>query len=176
MDLNATILCRLRRGLSGERETRLAHHLALTSVHSCRCVVLGYRQPQMSERAINWLMFTCGLGLLPLLARLVVWLISTNSVEPIATGDLVAFGLVLHSANINEVNRASNKDDKFRSVHVGVSILFLVVYSILLYATIDSAGRNLSTVLVIATLMAVFTFILSFSVMLEERMGAVHRE
>ena len=119
----------------------------------------------MGERTVSWLINTCLLGLVPVIARFLVWVISKEGVDPLAVSDLVAFGLVLHSANINEVNRVSGADSNWKTVHNGVSILFIVMYGVLLFATIASSS-NLSRTSVLYTTVAlsVASFALSWSV------------
>lgn len=121
----------------------------------------------MDEKTVNWLVFTCLLGLIPVLARLFLWSISTSGVEPVAVGDLVAFGLVLHSANINEVNRIAGADQRWKIVHNGTSVLFLVGYALSLCVTIIETENFSETGILHATIaMAIATFFLNFSVML----------
>jgi hypothetical protein len=119
----------------------------------------------MAERTVNWLIYTCLLGLVPVIARLLVWTMSNEGVDPFAVSDLVAFGLVLHSANINEVNRVSGADTNWKTVHNGMSILFIFLYGLLLFTTIAStANLNGTSILYTTLLLGVTSFILSWSV------------
>jgi hypothetical protein len=120
----------------------------------------------MGERTVNWLIYTCLLGLIPVIARLVVWLISTKGVDPIAISDLVAFGLVLHSANINEVNRIKDADSQWKTVHNGFSIVFIMVYALLLFGTIASSDNlNQSSILFTTLLLGLASLAISFSIL-----------
>ena len=119
----------------------------------------------MGERTVNWLVYTCLLGLIPAIARLFVWAMSDRGVDPFAISDLVAFGLVLHSANINEVNRVARSDTNWKTVHNGVSILFLVLYALLLFTTIASpTNLNRSSLLYTTLLLSAVSFALSWNV------------
>ena len=119
----------------------------------------------MGERTVNWLIYTCLLGLVPVVARLLVWVISNSGVDVLAISDLVAFGLVLHSANINEVNRSSHSDPEWQTVHNGVSILFIVLYALLLFATISSpTNLNKTSLLYTTLLLSAVSFGLSWNV------------
>jgi hypothetical protein len=126
----------------------------------------------MGERTVHWLIYTCLLGLVPVIARFVVWIISNNGVDVLAISDLVAFGLVLHSANINEVNRISQADTNWKTIHNGASILFIVLYALLLFATIASPSNLNSTALLYTTLLlSAVSVALSWSVFSRAQFG-----
>jgi len=117
----------------------------------------------MGERTVSWLIYTCLLGLIPVIARLFVWSISNSGVDALDISDLVAFGLVLHSAN--EVNRISRSDRNWKTVHNGMSVLFLVLYALLLFAVIASPSNlNRSALLDTTLLLSVVSFALSWNV------------
>ena len=119
----------------------------------------------MGEKTVNWLIYTCLLALIPAIARGFVWMLSTDGIEPVAVSDMVAFGLVLHSANINEVNRIPHQTQNWKTVHNGVSILFLVVYALLLFITMANPNNlNALSILRSAIILSIVSFLLSFSV------------
>lgn len=119
----------------------------------------------MTERAANWLIYTCLLGLIPVFCRLAVWLVVQNGVSPIATVDLIIFGLVIHSANINEVNRIADADPAWQTVHNGASIFFLIIYALFLFAAI-SEWENIQTtrLLIISLIMGLISIFLAITV------------
>lgn len=120
----------------------------------------------MSERTVNWLIYTCLLGLIPVIARLVVWAVSNEPIDPFAVVDMVAFGLVIHSSNINEVNRLKDEDERWKSVHNGTSILFIVVYALLFFAGISSPKNfNLESVTNITIFLSIVSFCLGLSIL-----------
>lgn len=124
----------------------------------------------MNERTVNWLIYTCLLGLIPVIARFFVWLISNDGVDLIAISDLVAFGLVLHSANINEINRISEEDTKWKTIHNGISIIFIVIYALLLFGTIASSSNlNKSSLLVTTLILSIVSFFISYGVLRREQ-------
>ncbi|MHA6724159.1 hypothetical protein [Sphingomonas sp. RS2018] len=85
--------------------------------------------------------------------------------EAFATADFVAFGLVLHSANINEVNRVAQNDEVWKTVHNGVSIIFLVVYALLLFTTIIPASQiNVFNAIRAAIVLSFVSLIISASI------------
>lgn len=128
------------------------------------------KQAPMQERTVNWLVFTCLVGLIPVIARLAVWVVSVSDVEPVAISDLVAFGLVLHSANINEVSRTKEGDSKWGAVQNGLSIVFLILYALALFTTILPTDKiNHRTLLESTIILAVVSFLLSLTVLQRKR-------
>jgi hypothetical protein len=127
----------------------------------------------MSERKISWLINTCLLGLLPAIARLVVWLIYNGGIEPLATSDFVAFGLVLHSSNINEVNRIAESDEVWKIAHNGLSVIFIVIYALLLFTTIIPSGQiNQHAALKTSILLSIVSFLLSSTIFFRSHVNA----
>lgn len=58
----------------------------------------------MENKKIKWLIYTVLVGLIPIMSRLLVWLVSNKvGIEILNASDFVAFGLVLHISNINEI-------------------------------------------------------------------------
>ncbi len=127
----------------------------------------------MNAHRTNWLVNTCLLGLLPAIARVFVWIIYTGSVDPVSTSDFVAFGLVLHSANINEVNRVSGTDDPWRITHNGLSVIFIVIYAIIMFSTIIPSNQiNKSSALSSSIILSIVSFIMSGTIFFRSRLAA----
>jgi hypothetical protein len=121
----------------------------------------------VTARTVEWLVYTCLLGLIPVAARLLVWSVSAKGVEPVAISDLVAFGLVLHSANIHEVGRLESADRRWTAVQYGISITFIVFYALLMFTTILSSDNlNQNAILRLSIAFCVVSFLLSISVLL----------
>jgi hypothetical protein len=119
----------------------------------------------MSDKAVNWITSTCLIGLIPVFLRLCVWFISKSGIEAIAMSDVVAFGLVLHSSNINEVNSVGGDDTNWRTVHTSLSICFIAVYGLLLYITISpNANVDMVRALYFALLLSVVSFVISWTI------------
>lgn len=95
------------------------------------------------ERVASWLVNTCLLGLIPVFARLFVWKIADKGVDPWSVSDLVSFGLVIHCVSINDISNSVRRDTAWKTVHNGLSILFIVMYGLLLFSTI-SVQENLN--------------------------------
>lgn len=111
------------------------------------------------DRLTSWFTNICLLGLIPVVARLFVWELSKQGVEPFAVSDLVAFGLVVHSANINEISR-SNFEEVWSNIHLVISILFIVLYALLLFTTILSIKDLRDTAILDSTgVLAIVSFV-----------------
>lgn len=117
----------------------------------------------------KWLAYTVLVGLIPILSRLLVWLISSNDVVlPFAAADLVAFGLVLHISNINELEHVASQGKSWKTIQNGVSVIFIALYSVL-FATLLLAERNptlinSNSLLVCVAILAATSFALSLSI------------
>jgi hypothetical protein len=119
----------------------------------------------LSNGTVEWLVYTCLLGLIPVLARLLVWIVASTGVEPLAVSDLVAFGLVLHSANIQKVGKIGDADPQWSTVHFGISITFIVLYALLMFTTIlPSKNLDQHNVINVSVFLCVVSFVLSFTV------------
>lgn len=119
----------------------------------------------MTDRAVTWLFYTCLLALIPAICRIAVWVIVEDGVQPFATIDLIVFGIVLHSANINEVNRISGADRAWKTMHNGISTFFLMIYSLLIFAAIlDDDRVDSAKLFLVSIAMGLVTFALGVSV------------
>ena len=87
----------------------------------------------MISPSTRWLLFTVVVGLIPVLVRLLAWVVSDpGAVKAFSASDLIAFGLVLHISNINEAARAGEFDLGWKAVLQVVSALFITFYGFLL--------------------------------------------
>jgi Na+/alanine symporter len=94
----------------------------------------------MEDKKIKWLIYTVIVGMLPILLRLLVWLVDkTKTIEPFSAADFVMFGLVLHISNINEIEHLPRLDKTWKTVQNGVSIVFITIYSVFFALTLLSS-------------------------------------
>ncbi|MBN5142305.1 hypothetical protein JY471_07195 [Stenotrophomonas maltophilia] len=120
----------------------------------------------MKGKKVKWLIYTVLVGLIPVLSRLMVWSVtSPGSVALISSSDFVAFGLVLHISNINEIEHFSGVDREWKTIQNGTSIAFIALYSVLFALTIigggliDGAAMNVCTLI-----LSMVSFLISYSV------------
>ena len=109
------------------------------------------------------------LGLIPALARLLISSISLNeNVSFINALDFVIFGLVLHTANINEVEHFRDEQKSWKTIQNGTSILFIFAYSLLFTCYLIEQSNpgtfSLTAITYISLGLAIVSFLISFSV------------
>lgn len=97
----------------------------------------------MENKNIKWLVYTVLVGLIPILSRLLVWGVTKDgTVELFNAADFVAFGLVLHISNINEIEHLSLDNKSWKTIQNGVSIAFISFYSVLFALTLLNSPTN----------------------------------
>jgi len=80
----------------------------------------------------KWLAYTLFVGLIPVLTRLIAWLITNAGViEPFAAPDFIVLGLVLHVSIINEIEHLPARVKEWKTLQNGASLIFVSVYSTL---------------------------------------------
>lgn len=90
----------------------------------------------------KWFAYTLLIGAIPMLTRLLVWATDTsNQIEPLASVDLIALGLVLHASAINEIARLPEREREWKTLHIGLAILLTALYGALY--TLALLGDNL---------------------------------
>lgn len=129
------------------------------------------------ETKIKWLIYTVLVGLIPILSRLLVWQTMTNySVDAFCATDFVAFGLVLHISNINEIGYIQSIDKTWKTLQSGASIIFVVFYGVLfalaLVAEKNSSIFNVVTINRIIFVLSGLSFLISYSVY--DRISKLH--
>ncbi|MFO1250723.1 MAG: hypothetical protein U1E77_06155 [Inhella sp.] len=123
----------------------------------------------MKNPKSKWLAYTVLVGLIPILSRLLVWLIASDDVVPaISATDFVAFGLVLHISNINELEHVSSQSKPWKTVQNGISVIFIALYSVI-FAVLLLAERNpklvnTTSLLICVVILAATSTLLSLSV------------
>lgn len=91
----------------------------------------------MKNKKIKWLIYTVLVGLIPVLSRSIVWLVTTQgAVSLFNASDFIAFGLVLHISNINEIEHLAPIDKSWKTAQNGISIAFIAFYSVLFTLTL----------------------------------------
>ena len=123
----------------------------------------------MVNKKIKWLIYTVLVGLIPIICRLLIWGASTSeTIHWIAASDLIAFGLILHISNINEIEHISIDDKSWKTVQNGISIIFIAVYFVLFALNTLSEGFsgaiNVTTIKVCTFVLAAISFGISYSV------------
>lgn len=127
----------------------------------------------MRSKKIKWLIYTVMVGLIPIIARIFSWLITTqNTLEMFVASDFVAFGLVLHISTINEIEHLS-VDPEWKTIQNGISVMAITFYGVLLTAAlIGGSAINSKILLSVSIIMAFISTGLSYSIYYHlERIG-----
>lgn len=86
----------------------------------------------MPNVKIKWLIYTVLVGLIPVFLRLLIWSVLQNrTMDFLNASDFVAFGLILHISNINEIEHFNDHEQSWKTTQNGLSIIFIVLYSAL---------------------------------------------
>ena len=91
-----------------------------------------------NNKKTKWLVYTVLVGIIPLLCRLLVSLVSAeeDSIELLASSDFVVFGLVLHISIINEIEHLSDFNQSWKTMQNGFSLAFVAFYGVLYALTL----------------------------------------
>lgn len=120
----------------------------------------------MTDKKIKWLIYTVLVGLIPILCRLLAWFVThAGTVQCFSPSDFVAFGLVLHISNINEVEHIGMVEKKWKTVQNGISVTFIAFYSVLYTLTLlGDKVVDISAITYCSLSLAFFSFLISFAV------------
>jgi hypothetical protein len=123
----------------------------------------------MNTSKSKWFAYTVLVGLIPIASRLLVWAVSSTEIAaPFAPTDFVAFGLVLHISNINELEHATEHNKAWKTIQNGVSVIFIALYSVMFAVTLLAEKSpklfNASSLLVCVAALAATSLALSLSV------------
>lgn len=120
----------------------------------------------MGNKKIKWLIYTVLVGLIPILSRFIVWLVTKEgSVNLFSPSDFVAFGLVLHISNINEIEHFTGIEREWKTAQNGISIAFIAFYSVLFALTL--IGENIvdaNAITICTMVLSIVSFLISYSV------------
>lgn len=87
----------------------------------------------MANRIVKWLIYTIAVGFIPVLLRLLVWLISQDksALAMFNALDFIVLGLVLQISNIHEIEHFHDAERTWKTAHNGISIILIIFYSAL---------------------------------------------
>ena len=123
----------------------------------------------MPNIKIKWLIYTVLVGLIPVLSRALIWFISQNrTIGFLNAADFVAFGLILHISNINEIEHFNDSEKSWKTIQNGISIAFISFYSVLYACSILGQSNpgliNVKTITYFSLGLSLVSFLISFSV------------
>lgn len=120
----------------------------------------------MNNKKAKWLIYTVLVGLIPIICRFFVWLVTKeNIVDLILPSDLIAFGLILHISNINEIEHFEESNSQWKTIQNGISIVFIAIYSVFFTLTLfDKNFIDIEAITKSTFALCVVSFLLSYSV------------
>lgn len=88
----------------------------------------------LTDNKLRWLVYTVIFGMAPILIRVVVSAFivtgdNSENIHPLAASDFIAFGIVLQVSIFNEIKYHDLTDVEWKHRMMGVSALFMLVYS-----------------------------------------------
>lgn len=90
---------------------------------------------------MKWLIYTVLVGLIPIMSRVLVWVITPpGTINVFAASDFIAFGLILHISNINEIEHLNNDEKSWKTIQNGTSIVFIALYCVLFSSLMFGEG------------------------------------
>lgn len=120
----------------------------------------------MTNKKTKWLIYTVLVGLIPILSRSLAWVVTnTGTVDFLSSSDFVAFGLVLHISNINEIEHFGNVGKEWKTIQNGISIAFIAFYSVLYsLMLIGDKVVDITAITYCSIFLAFVSFLISYSV------------
>ena len=132
----------------------------------------------MGRKKTKWIIYTVLVGLIPILSRLFIWLVTkTGPLQPFTASDFVAFGLILHISNINEIEHATDIEKSWKTIQNGISIIFITFYSVLFSLALIGEQSDIievCTLTLCAFSLSLVSFLISYSV--HDRMSKLPSE
>ena len=118
---------------------------------------------------VKWLMYTVLVGLIPVVFRALLWIISQHrTMDVFSASDFVAFGLILHISSINEIEHFNDLEKSWKTFQIGASVFFIAVYSLLfsfdLWGQANPGIIHVGTIRTISMILNCVSFYLSFSI------------
>lgn len=120
----------------------------------------------MHIKKIKWLIYTVLVGLIPIMCRSIIWMVTpVGTIDFFVASDFIAFGLVLHISNINEIEHLETADHAWKTAQNGFSIVFISFYSVLFFASLINEKLVDKKALILCSLTLSFiSFLISYSV------------
>lgn len=86
------------------------------------------------KRSTNWLIYTVGVALIPIILRLLTCLFTTSTTIPlISIGDFLLFSLIIQLSIINEISHIDDENHaNWRDSNIGFSTLWIVFLTFML--------------------------------------------
>ena len=135
----------------------------------CGCPEEVSKSNMLNIVKIKWLMYTVVIGLIPVLLRMLIWSILQNrTMDLLNASDFVAFGLILHISNINQIEHFNESDKSWKTVQIVLSIVFILFYGVLFACSLLGQSNpgliNIRSITYFSIGFSVVSFLISFVV------------
>ena len=95
--------------------------------------------------------------------------VTNGSVKMFNASDFIAFGIILHISNINELEHYTKvKDKSWKTIQNGLSIIFIVFYglffALILLSEVNPISINYNAVEKFAMILSGVSFLISFMI------------
>jgi hypothetical protein len=135
----------------------------------CGCLEEVSKSNMLNIVKIKWLMYTVVIGLIPVLLRMLIWSILQNrTMDLLNASDFVAFGLILHISNINQIEHFNESDKSWKTVQIVLSIVFILFYGVLFACSLLGQSNpgliNIRSITYFSIGFSVVSFLISFVV------------
>ena len=135
----------------------------------CGCLEEVSKSNMLNIVKIKWLMYTVVIGLIPVLLRMLIWSILQNrTMDILNASDFVAFGLILHISNINQIEHFNESDKSWKTVQIVLSIVFILFYGVLFACSLLGQSNpgliNIRSITYFSIGFSVVSFLISFVV------------
>ena len=122
----------------------------------------------MENRKTKWLIYTVIIGLLPVIIRALLWLVTENTALKILNiSDIIIFGLIIHISIINELEH-TKENVEWKTKQNGISLLFITVYSslfaLILLSNEVSPMIDNTNITTLVILMSIVSFFIGYTV------------
>lgn len=119
----------------------------------------------------KWLIYTVAIGLIPFLARLIIFIVASNVNRSFVVNavDIVSFGLILNIVNISELESFDGNNPNWKTTQIGISLLLVVLFTLFLaLAYLADADHQLGLsdtgITYCAGSLSVVSFVFSYSI------------
>ena len=114
-------------------------------------------------------MYTVVIGLIPIFLRILIWSVLQNrTMDILNASDFVAFGLILHISNINQVEHFNESKKSWKTVQIVFSIVFILFYGVLFACNLLGQSNpgliNVEAITRLSIGLSLASFLISFSV------------
>ena len=123
----------------------------------------------MTYRKAKWLIYTVLVGLIPFIARLIIYLsLKDKNIEFLLHEvDFIMFGLVLHITTINELEHFESDDKPWKTIQNGLSIIFIILYAVIFglscIYSVNSEMFEKNTMVYSSILLSLISLLISYS-------------